>query len=351
VVKSIVGRLVLAPPGALVGLVVFLCIVGLTFHGLAGSARDWDQMIEASRGVLEGRPHWRAFQNRLMGPALFAALEPVISDPLLRYQAMTLGLLFLHALIFFGMTIAETGETKLALVLLAVWSLLFLGLQDYWLYSWDLVGISFFTAAAGVIVFARDPRLLLLIYPLALLNRETALFIALGYGLARGLPLLAGLREGQRAAQKAMARVALATVALIAAGAAYTKLIRDALFVEKAWDGLDLEHALIGNHFVLPNNLAALLYRNFIEPAHIFPTIAIWAASLYMLRVLLIRAEPNLRAACLLYFAYLGGIVTFGIVNETRLLLPLISLVLFVHVAERLPRQIAVTQSCGQDGR
>ena len=41
---------------------------------------NWDDLIAASQGVLDGRPHWKAYQNRLLMPFIISQFEYMMSQ-------------------------------------------------------------------------------------------------------------------------------------------------------------------------------------------------------------------------------------------------------------------------------
>ncbi len=61
---------------------------------------NWDDLIAASQGVLDGRPHWKAYQSRLLMPFAISQFEYMVSQKYALLSVYFIGI-FIHNLIFF----------------------------------------------------------------------------------------------------------------------------------------------------------------------------------------------------------------------------------------------------------
>jgi hypothetical protein len=134
-------------------------------HTVAGK-----ELISASQGVLSGHPPWRAFQARLLGPLAFAAFETCIdwgrsiSQPaysaferifslpdtrdLAKLNGFVSIMILIKDLVCFGLLLRYSGSLVKAAGGTVLGAILFVLLSHYWLYTWDLFELIFFTSLA-----------------------------------------------------------------------------------------------------------------------------------------------------------------------------------------------------------
>jgi len=139
---------------------------------------DLVRAVRAGRGVLEGYPHWRFFQSRLLGPwaekilNLSFGFNFLVAHMIVSIVALTAcGIVMFHA----GRAIG--GRQSGWSALLAFHVLFLLTMSRPWLYIWDyflvLVGTVFL-----LLVIRRAPWwAFLLLMSVAFFNHESALFI------------------------------------------------------------------------------------------------------------------------------------------------------------------------------
>lgn len=215
-----------------------------------------EALIIAAKGVTEGKPHWMAYQNRLLGPYIvltISTLDISFKTAWVIYNALTLQIFC--ALIFWILR-REGLAYKDAFANLVYILFAFLALQHYWFYTWDSIDIIIFTAFAYGILKAAPTRLFLVLFAIGILNRESALFIgayialnSFTFSTGKIIPRLTNIKN------------LLTGSVLLVAGALYTKTIRHALFISKS-DGLpDSRHELIGNHVYFFSNLKSLFFH------------------------------------------------------------------------------------------
>ena len=243
-------------------------------------------------------------------------------------------LLLLHNLLFYALLRRQSVTTLTAVALVCLWSFLFMALQCPWLYAWDMLDIIIFTLTSYIIVYNKDSRLLLALFPLALLNRETALFLPLGYvivEIARHTAL-ANTRL-PRLNGPSWARIIFG-VFLIFCGAAYTSLVRDWLFIESSWGGQDIGNPLlIGNQSHLLVQIKSFTFNNF-RNGNIIHTALMWLSVIYMLALARRSNSTGIYAGAMFFLAFWLGIFFFGVINETRLFFPTLSLAIFLVVSQ-----------------
>lgn len=185
---------------------------------------------EAAQGVVAGLPHWRIYQSRVLGPYAIEAVRRLGGLSALSATYLVYGVLVLakNAALFAALR-RHCGPGG-ALLRTAAATLLFLCLQDFWLYPWDLIDII---VSAGIVHLALcDPplRTAWAVFALALFNRESSLFVgawlmldgALAAGPAGRLPLRLAWREPRKIA---------AGAAMVAIGLAATELLRSLLLI------------------------------------------------------------------------------------------------------------------------
>ena len=134
---------------------------------------------DAAIGVLTGYPHWRVFQNRLLGPYLVRAISGFTSDFLLAYYVFGVAMLTVAGFLawYLGCRIRNVAFGVLAFfVFQCAFSLV---LDENWLYAWDYVDLVVFLVFAIFVVTAKPWTWFVALFAVALLNRESAQFIAL----------------------------------------------------------------------------------------------------------------------------------------------------------------------------
>lgn len=179
-------------------------------------------LMAASQGVLEGTPHWRAYQNRLLGPALLEFLGLFSREPFRVFAAI----MFL------------TGN-------LALYRMCARWLPATWRGAWQAGLLVLAYLALTVPVGTVWPFVAL--YAVALFSRESALFI----------PMFVLIRAWLVSVPNRWRQTVLA-LGLIALGMGLIQLTRQSLFEHSSLPevGLDTAHAVWGNHLTLQINQA-----------------------------------------------------------------------------------------------
>lgn len=306
----------------------------LTFAATFNFHSNWDELVEAAISVTEGRPHWRAYQNRLLGPYTVTVMDMVIHSAkasLLLFTAI--GLLAHNMQTYFSLR-SQNNCSVSSLAAVLAWSFLFITLQHRWLFTWDMFDILLFNFAAYILIFQRNPNILLYIFPLSLVNRESALLIPIAYIIACSMPNLRFSINPLDLLRQLPIKNILIGLGLILVGAIYTKFIRDLLFIEQTWGGTDEINALLGNKVNIFQNLEFMFYKNFFT-SNIFHTILVWSFVMFCFFKLFLTNNVGIRAGVCFFFVLFINILIFGKVNETRMWLPLLPIVIYVYFAEK----------------
>lgn len=277
-------------------------------------AENIDQLIDAARGVLSGTPHWRAYQNRILSPALVHAMG------WFSYQPMTLfvqyALFALNAALFL-LVWRRTGHHLLGVLAVAACGLLWILEHHRWSYTWDFTEAACWLALSWMAINRASLKAVLMLIVVSAFNRESALFMCL-YPLVCGALLLRqDAAQGRRWIKGGV--LALVAVLLVTEG------LRKLLFGYSSLSGVgvDASHAVFENHINLAINLRLL--ATMVEQASpILFILAFYGVSmLWFIQVGISRRAPQLvglGVALLLYFA---SLLVFGLLNELRLYQPL----------------------------
>jgi hypothetical protein len=274
--------------------------------------------------VLDGRPPWRAFQNRLLGPLALRAVERATGLSPAAASGAFAGLMILAKnAVAFALLARFTGGPARGLCLTAVGAAAFVACGHPLFYPWDFLDLIIFHAFAYMVFAGRaaGPAFLAL-FVAALLNRESAAFF--GFWLL----CLAAARWHLR---RCLARRDLALGALLVlAAVVFTKAARDVLFVESPLVGADQPNAALGNHLALGANLAQVL-ANF---ASVQVYVNAYLLGIAAQGVALARSgrrsgDPHRLALGLYVLGFLAVVLAFGAVNETRVYLVHLPFVVF----------------------
>jgi len=265
-------------------------------------------LTDAYEGVLSGTPHWRAYQNRLLSPALVKALGWFSAQPLALFTEWAV--LALDVGLFLAVR-ALTRSNLAGVLAVVVCALVWVLEQHNSSYTWDLTEAGCLLAMAWFATRQQVPKAWLLgLFAVAAFNRESAVFIGL-------YVLLSGLL--QRAKGTALMGAALCVVSLV-----LTEVLRKSLFRYASLSGVgdDAAHAVFENHFNTAANWQLL--RDQVRQA----TPLLFILGMYAVSLLLIVAKgieqgrPQLTAAGLALGAYFASLGVFGILDELRLYQP-----------------------------
>ncbi len=166
-----------------------LCLLGVVVLSLLEfraidliHGRNLPAEVEAAAGLFSGHPYWKAFQNRLLGPALVEGTVRLTG--LSRtgvYQGLCFGLLCLANAVGVRLFRGARRQPGLAWGYVAAYAGLFVAYQDpEWLYLWDYVDLTTLLLFAWAVVMGGWGAWRLAgLFLVELANRESAQFIAL----------------------------------------------------------------------------------------------------------------------------------------------------------------------------
>jgi len=172
----------------LVAVVLFLSIaeVRLVLNNFDGQFRE---QIQASQGIVEGLPHWRLFQSRVLGPYLVHAVQR--STGLNLEQAYSL-MMFVWLAAFFAVLVAaavrlfRSVRTATAIAGSAAFLCATL-MQGDWLYPWDFIDLTIFTLIVWAVMSQQPLSIVAGIITIEMFNREAATVLAGWLALDAGL--------------------------------------------------------------------------------------------------------------------------------------------------------------------
>lgn len=314
-------------------LLLVALIARLQFNNWAIAHHDNLQyLVDAAQGVLQGTPHWRAFQNRLLSPALVHMLGWVSSQPLLLFTQLWMLALNLS---LFWMVRHLTRSHLLGLLAVVCAALLWILEPHNSSYTWDLTEAACLLVLAFFATRPVPPAWMFALFTVAAFNRESAVFIGL-YLIVCGL-MMRTYKQAQ-ASRTMVWGVALASVSVV-----LTEVLRKALFNYSALTGVghDAAHAVFENHIHLASNVQ-LLKTLLHQASPLLFILALYGMSLLVvIQRGLARQDARLIGAGVSLAAYLASLGVFGVLDELRLYQPLNWCLPLLVIASLQPRAAA----------
>ena len=319
--------------GKVINAVIFvlLCIVSLVTNEqlIAIHERHIDLLANVAHGVIERQPAWIAYQNRLLGPAAVLLISKV-------------GITFTHALkIFYVVMIIvenfllyyllkKSGSSRVtSLAWVIAYSLLFVLFQDVnWYYTWDSFDAIIFTLFAYLVLWNKSFPLLVCLFFVALLNRESALFIALFFVIDSIDFIATEISAKKIIIRLESTRKFVIGCMLFFLGAAYTKIIRSYLFISLPGGLNDAGHQTLGNHIYWGKNMYDLFFGNLGSGA--IPNSFFVIGSLLFVGYIYKICNTSQKKAIVIYGVIVFNILIFGVMNETRMLIILFPILIFL---------------------
>jgi len=305
-------------------LVLVLALSRMAYsHWIVVHQVNMADMDAAWRSVLDRTPHWRAYQNRLLGPAVLMVMGWVASTPLVLFVK---GALVALNMALYLMVRQCTGSHLKSIFTVVLATMMWTVLTHYWSYPWDYIEAACLLALVHMAMRGWSLPGMLLLFGVALLNRESAVFIGFflfAYGAALRWTGPAGpSQDMQAAARKWMAwGLGLMLLTLV-----WTEALRHALFDYSSLAGIrdDAQHLGFGNHRNHAANLEVVL-NMWRAPQPVFFVIALLGMALLKTLVQAVR----IRSAALLAMgvtlvAYLLSLAEFGLLSESRIYQPLV---------------------------
>jgi len=286
---------------------------------------QYTRCIEAAQGVLRGEPHWRVYQNRLLGPWLVQGVAEIVGSFRLAHVLVAIVLLALSGYLVLIVLSRLHADPARVLAGYFVFSFLVVGcFKPPWLYIWDLTDLLVFVVFNALVVRGRDYRYFMALFAVAIFNRESAYFIAgwmivdpfVRRYLGRPLEL----------------RMAASGTVLLGGGIALVETLRTSLLVREVGPQLVGPVAGAGPrvHFMLPDNLERLgqaltsfrYTMSFLVPLLLVAYLAFCARVAY-------RDPPGRAGLAAIHVLMIGSLFVFGILFETRIYLVLLPFLVF----------------------
>jgi hypothetical protein len=156
---------------------------------------DFLQNLQAEQGVLDGYPHWRLVQARVLGPWLEECLSVLFGFELrVGHVIIAVAVLTLSGVVMFQAGRAIGGRQEGWSALLAFHVLFSLMMTRPWLYIWDYF-VLLVAAVFMLLIIRRAPWWsFLLLMSVAFFNHESALFIGV-WMVAKGLAAASASRR------------------------------------------------------------------------------------------------------------------------------------------------------------
>jgi hypothetical protein len=292
---------------------LLLCVACCTWIEYVFWARkhvaNMDMLLAASDGVLSGTPHWRAFQNRLLGPYLLDLFRNVSQNP---YNEFAKVFLMLENFALCGCAYLLTRKVSLTVLALVSSSVLWVCCIHYFSYPWDFIESVTLTMLFLFAVRSDGILPFVILFVIFVLNRESCIFIGL-FLILRGVsPIVFG--------QRIAVRPLTWGTGLVVASIAITEVLRKVLFKASmlAGVGTDTLHEKFENHFHHLHNGTVLLTGNKFAILYAMIIVVFLACTYVGYR----EKAKNLLAIGITMTLYTLSIFVFGILEEVRLYQP-----------------------------
>jgi hypothetical protein len=289
--------------------------------------REFVLSAQVADAVLQRQPMWRVYQSRVLSPALVRFFGGT-ADLGRAYAWFAATVLFLAGLsvLMFANRLRDGSRRPLA-AFLAFHVAVLLLLPGLWIYPWDLLSLLAFTWF-NILALRGGPLLpMAVLFAFALPNHEVALVIAGWLVLDPVVRWGAGLLARQ--APRFDAGRFVVGALLVAAGGAVVEVLRTTLLVRETQPpgelppfvryGRDFHFTLVQNLHTLGDAMSLDVSKGFqvVVPLFLFMVAAV------AFRLLLTRPARH-GALAFTTLAMLGSFLCFGLVFETRVLMPLV---------------------------
>jgi hypothetical protein len=287
---------------------------------------------QAIEGVLAGEPHWRIYQSRVLAPWLVAGLTRLTHADVGAYAIFTVITLAASGFIVLLTLDRLNDPTRRPIAAFLTLHMLFVFLlPSLWLYGWDLLSILAFVIFNALILRGSRRLPFFILFVVAIFNHEVAQFIALWLMLDPIVHWLAARRAGVLRVRLDW-RTSLAGVGMIVAGAWLVGELRRTLLKRELGSPAELPPLVVYGqnfHLAIAQNLHMIAHSLSVDPASGFMfVVEIFLVAVIVLAVVLAIRDPGRYGA--LSIVTIGMLVSsmfFGLLAETRVLMPLIPFV------------------------
>lgn len=297
-------------------------------------ATNFQELVDASFGVLNGKPHWIAYQNRLLGPALVYLLHIEGLSPMTALKTFFFIGFIVTVILNFYLLKKILLSNSLTLLLIVTLCFSFIALQHKWLYPWDIVSLFLFSNFCFFAIKNYPTHFFIVLYALALFNRESAYFIIL-------FLLIKNVIDYKFSAL--LERSTYYYTVLFILGYIYTGWIRRTLFIAKM-DGQADEHIKFqGNHIYFQKNIEDIIGHDWFSSIGYYKLLLLGCFILIVVNFFNSTVK-NRWAIILLFILIILSILHFGLVFETRIYIELIPFLIFA-LALLLQKKVVYSSS------
>ena len=180
------------------------------------------RLVSESHGITDGHPAWATYQSRVLGPFTILFLARTFHWTEERsYHVFGDLMMFAGNLLAFGVGRRLSQHPSAGWILAGTNAAVFTFMQDFWLYPWDFIGALTMMLFAYGIWAGAGISFFVVVFLFELLNRETAIFVALWLVFDGAVRLL-------RRQSEAPVRL-MVGLALVVAGSLWLNFVRDSL--------------------------------------------------------------------------------------------------------------------------
>ena len=295
-------------------------------------AREFVRSTMVGDSVVHGEPPWRMFQSRVLGPYLVHAVTVVTGRPLPEaYADCALAILFIAGLGVLVSTrrLRDPSRPALASFLLFQAGFLLL-LPSLWLYVWDLISLVVFWVFNDFVMRGAPRLWFAALFGVAVLNHEIALAIAAWMVLDPIVRHVAA-REDPRRPPLDTGGLVLG-LGLAAGGVAVIATLRRVLLVRLSppLEGSDLAARDWGDlQITLGQNWDSMGRSFTLSPGQTYQfVVPIFLVAVVLLAIRLAVIDlARFGALAIVMIAMVASFLCFGLVLETRVLMPLVPFV------------------------
>ncbi len=213
------------------------------FHMIAAvMGARYGMSIAAAQGVVDGMPHWRIDQSRVLGPWLVEGLSRLTGSFGTAHVLYTILLYFLAGLAILAASYRLFGARAAWICFLSFHLLCMLLINSMWHYVWDSGELLSFVVFCYFVLSGKNWRWMVGLFAISILNRESAFYIALWMILD---PLLTAALDRTRP-RPAMA---IAGLGCLLAGGGTVYLLRELLLKKEVGPEMFGMPELAGRNF------------------------------------------------------------------------------------------------------
>ena len=287
--------------------------------------------IEAALGVIQGTPHWKVYQSRLLGPYFFELVNNILG---LGHSYAFLLTLFLQSFFMFLtviLTYKSISGSWLTSYGIAILSSFFVALllQGKWLYLWDFFDFIFISLVIWSYYKEKSLLIIFSIITLAIFNRELSLIVLIWLALISGYKIIFKAENNISRYKK----IFFVSIILLIAGYSVINYLREFLLIKELGPELFVDSgknlSSSSFHFKFFNNLERFsntifnLSKNQIYNFIICSIAVISFLGAFSKKSLLVELSA-------LLMIMLCSTLVFAEIYETRVWISLIPLVIFI---------------------